>query len=323
MENIYNFMKRHPIGAVFIAFLPYIITFIVYFVNFVISNGFAVSSSMEHWGQTGDFFGGILNPIYSFFALFLLLSTFLINREQLEDNKKQSEIEKFENNFFNMLDMLKSLLKDLRDEPKHNTLDSILSNFIELGNKLFFEQENVNMLATEFTSDCRLTLGLKETPLLDNLFRLLKQILKYIYYKYPNENENSNINERKNYSDIVRSFLPEKLFWLLAIHAAINKKDPYNKNLEEYHKLILKFAFLEDMKCEDPGLFDKIKLYYEILLNYDMEAFGDLKNVKYTMNLLADNKDLEWLLGIEKFKKLEARINKSISRESPSVQKPV
>jgi len=301
-----NFVKQHPIRTIIlIALLPYLIVFLVYLVK--------LSSNIEHWGQAGDFFGGMLNPIYSFFALIAL---FLINKEQLKDNKKQSEVEKFENNFFNMLDMLKSLLKDLREEPKENTLDSILSEYIELGEKTFQKRDSFTMLGLEITSEHRLTLGIKETSLLDNIFRLLYQILKFIYYKYPNENGNSNINERRNYSDIVRSFLPEELFWLLAINASINKKEYFNKNLEEYHKLIVKFAFLEDIKCEGFKIDGKIELYYEILFNYDMEAFGDLKNVKYTMKFLNDGFPEESPLGIEKYEKLASRVSEAIVVQS-------
>lgn len=309
LKKVYDYVKQHPIKALLIAFLPYIIAFIVYFINFVIRNEFSLSSNIEHWGQTGGFFGGILNPIYSFLALIVLWLT-------LSNSQEQSKIEKFENNFFNMLDMLKSLLRDLREEPEENKPDPILSEFIERGNYFLSIEGSVELLGTECTSDRGLAVGMKETPLLDNIFRLLYQILKYIYYKHPSEKGDSNIDERKNYSDIVRSFLPETLFWLLAINASIYKKDPYKKNHENYHKLIEKFAFLEDMKLEDLDTDGKVNLYYEILFNYDIKAFGDLENVKYTMEMLEDGKRGEWLLGIEKFKKLESRIDKAISTQS-------
>jgi len=305
LKKVYDFVKQHPIKALLIAFLPYI-AFIVYF---VICNGFPLSSNIEHWGQTGDFFGGMLNPIYSFLALIVLWLT-------LSNSQEQSKIEKFENNFFNMLDMLKNLLKDLREEPEENKPDPILSEFIERGNYFLSIEGSVESLGTEFTSDCGLAVGMKETPLLDNIFRLLYQILKYIYYKHPSEKGDSNIDERKNYSDIVRSFLPETLFWLLAINASIYKKDPYKKNYENYHKLIEKVAFLEDMKLEDFEIAGKIKLFYVLLFNYDIKAFGDLKNVKYTMNILDDGNQVEELLGIEKFKKLESRIYGTKSAQS-------
>jgi len=110
--------------------------------------------------------------------------------------------------------------------------------------------------------------------------------------------------------------LPEILFWLLAINASINKKYPYNKNLEYYHKLIEKFAFLEDMQLDNFEIAGKIKLYYELLFNYDIKAFGDLKNAKYTMNLLTDENEGEDLLGSEKFEKLWSRIHGTVSAQS-------
>jgi hypothetical protein len=309
MEKVYDFVKQHPKKAILIAFLPYIIAFIAYFANFVIRNGFPLSPNVEHWGQIGDFFGGMLNPIYSFLALIVLWLT-------LSNNQKQSEIEKFENNFFNMLNMLKSLLKDLMKEPEENRPDSILLEFIERRKYFLLKKGSFKLLGREFTSDYGLVSEMKETPLLDNIFRLLYQILKYIYDKHPSEKGDSNIYERKNYSDIVRSFLPETLFWLLAINTSINKKEYYNKNLEDYHKLIEKFAFLEDMKLEDFEIEGKIQLYYVILFNYDIKAFGDLKNVKYTMKILDDVNQVEELLGIEKFKKLESRIYGTVPVQS-------
>jgi len=309
MKKIYDFVKQHPTKAIFIAFLPYIIALIFYFVYFVIYNELPLSSNIEHWGQIGDFFGGMLNPIYSFLALIVLWFTLL-------DNQKKSEIEKFENNFFNMLDMLKSLLKDLREESKENKPDSILLEFIERGNEFFKNGDTVKMLSIEYTSEHRFALEMKETPLLDNIFRLLYQILKYIYEKHPSEKIGSNINERKSYSDIVRSFLPETLFWLLAVKTSIYKKDPYKRNYEDYHKLIEIFAFLEDMKLEDLDTVGKVNLYYEILFNYDIKSFGDLKNVKYTMGMLDDGKRGEWLLGIDKFEKLCSRIYGTKSTQS-------
>jgi len=212
MKKVCDFMKQHTkkiILLLFIVFLPYILLFIV------IRNELPLSSNIEHWGQIGDFFGGILNPIYSFLALIVLWFT-------LSNNQKQSKIEKFENNFFNMLDMLKSLLKDLREEPKENSPDSILSEFIENGDFFFSIEDSIqsgadiNPLVANFTSDYGLALGMRETPLLDNIFRLLYQILKYIYDKHPNEKGDSNIYERENYSDIVRSFCQKYYsgYWL-------------------------------------------------------------------------------------------------------------
>ncbi len=69
------------IGIIFVILLAYIINF-----------GFLVhaplSKDPSHWGQLGDYVGGILNPFIAFFAFFWLSQSVLIQKEELADTKK-------------------------------------------------------------------------------------------------------------------------------------------------------------------------------------------------------------------------------------------
>jgi hypothetical protein len=50
-----------------------------------------LSNELEAWGQTGDFFGGLLNPVVGLTSVFLLLSTLRQNREALNTSKIELE----------------------------------------------------------------------------------------------------------------------------------------------------------------------------------------------------------------------------------------
>ena len=41
------------------------------------------SSNPEHWGQLGDYFGGVLNPILAFFAFVILVRSYQIQKQEL------------------------------------------------------------------------------------------------------------------------------------------------------------------------------------------------------------------------------------------------
>lgn len=50
-----------------------------------------VSSDISAWGSLGDFFGGILNPLISFFSLILLgYLTFILSKYSNEENRKMN-----------------------------------------------------------------------------------------------------------------------------------------------------------------------------------------------------------------------------------------
>lgn len=51
--------------------------------------GNGLSDSPEQWGQLGDYFGGILNPIFGFTTILILIATIGIQREQLEASREE------------------------------------------------------------------------------------------------------------------------------------------------------------------------------------------------------------------------------------------
>lgn len=85
----------------------------LYFYNF---HG-ALAAKSDEWGQFGDFVGGVLNPAFSFLALFALLATFALQVRQLRMSAnelrnsaealiKQEQVQlrqNFESSFFQLL----------------------------------------------------------------------------------------------------------------------------------------------------------------------------------------------------------------------------
>jgi hypothetical protein len=65
--------------------------FSVYFAWFVIFNRVPLSADSAHWGQFGDFVGGILNPLIAFSALFWLTHSVKLQKTELKETRKALE----------------------------------------------------------------------------------------------------------------------------------------------------------------------------------------------------------------------------------------
>lgn len=63
------------------------------------------SSVLEHWGQTGDFFGGILNPIVSFCTLVVAVAVWRLQKAELEATKQELKIQRGQERFFDLMNI--------------------------------------------------------------------------------------------------------------------------------------------------------------------------------------------------------------------------
>ncbi|MEQ1369469.1 hypothetical protein ABLT80_10400 [Acinetobacter schindleri] len=91
--------------ALFLAFSSYIYQFYMVL-------GFPLSKDQAVWGQLGDFIGGLLNPLFGFISIILLIKSLSLqnqsNRkliEQIENTKRTESLKSFENLFFNLIDV--------------------------------------------------------------------------------------------------------------------------------------------------------------------------------------------------------------------------
>lgn len=82
--------------------------------NYLINFPYNMSTDQAVWGQFGDYFGGVLNPILSFFALIGLLFTL---RSQQIESKRTSDRHKeqvFESRLFQLLSLSHSAVSSIK-----------------------------------------------------------------------------------------------------------------------------------------------------------------------------------------------------------------
>lgn len=65
-----------------------------------------VLSDQEKWGQFGDYFGGVLNPIFSFFALVAILYTLRTQVENNEEGERRHEEQLREQRLFQLVGLM-------------------------------------------------------------------------------------------------------------------------------------------------------------------------------------------------------------------------
>lgn len=78
-----------------------------------------LSESKDIWGQFGDYFGGVLNPILSFISILLLIKSvrmqLIANEYLINETKRQEVLDKrksFEFQFYNLIEAQKSGFDD-------------------------------------------------------------------------------------------------------------------------------------------------------------------------------------------------------------------
>jgi hypothetical protein len=83
-----------------------------YVYQFYIVLDFPLSKDQAVWGQLGDFIGGLLNPLFGFISIILLIKSLSLQNEsnrklieQIENTKRTESLKSFESLFFNLIDV--------------------------------------------------------------------------------------------------------------------------------------------------------------------------------------------------------------------------
>ncbi|TCZ21616.1 hypothetical protein [Pantoea agglomerans] len=124
-----------------------------------------LSPSGEQWGQFGDFFGGILNPLLSFMTICILIRT-SIHQEKQEVRKR------FDNRFYNMVDQLRKSSENLNFKFG-SKVNWDFDSFFKFMEDTFFDSDDVS--------------GLNSPRFKEAIFPILRQfylILKVINTEY-------------------------------------------------------------------------------------------------------------------------------------------
>lgn len=187
--------------------------------------GIGLWSTPEKWGQLGDFFGGVLNPVIGFVTLILLLVTITQNQKALEYNSQELELtrnelsdskkalqqqvvilatQSFNSTFFHMVSFLNDSSSNIRYESTEENIKNIkgkkafqfyhqeLIKALEgYSHRDFDEKQHVERQVLVFSQQFDREIG--------HYFKQIKNLLSHI--------DSSGIDNKEFYGNIISSQL--------------------------------------------------------------------------------------------------------------------
>jgi hypothetical protein len=253
------------------------------------------------WGTFGDFVGGTLNPILSFFGFMALLYTVKMQRKQLDDTDKFQAKQQFESTFFELLKMHNENLSKLNVEDIGKRLFNQC-----LTTKNFNNNKTDNSVAwkacesDEFPVFCYGRKVLEKEPMYQHYFRILYQLLRFIATNTPDSEVGFNFtiqelkknasNSEKMYSNIVRASLPDNLIKLVVAYAYC-KKGTIDDSYYKFRLLIERYAFFENHLFEQ-----KNSPFEQCWEFFDKRAFGNAKDPRKS---IMTNNNGSWSLWLK------------------------
>ncbi|MGB4497226.1 MAG: putative phage abortive infection protein [Methylococcaceae bacterium] len=243
-----------------------------------------LSNDADKWGVFGDFVGGTLNPLLSFFGFIALLYTVIIQRAALESNDKIQAKQQFESTFFALLNVQNQILKD--SESNLSELGAVLFSKDEFLKMRDDEENNESCKESNFFKLCVAKQRMEERPhLWGQYFFVLYELLKFVAVNSPDSKIDTNssaeeleknevgLNE-KTYADIIRASIPNDVLYLLAIvcYCGHDANDIYRK----YKLLIERYALFKHIELGLSKNKADLAILAEILNFYDKKAFGEV-----------------------------------------------
>lgn len=247
-----------------------------------------ISADHDKWGEFGDFFGGTVNPLLSFFSLIALLLTIAIqSKEQerslisqkrtegyLEEQKANQAKQQFERTFFSLLDQHNNILEKISARNSYYSNNG--SDLNQVSQWVFCGASGpvTSLQAAKKALE-------RKNSLCGHYFRNLYQILKFVAIYHPHSKigrkfladdiSNATVgDDEKMYSNIVRSFLSYEVTQLLAVNCYCeSNEDIYWK----YKLLVERYELLEHMPFYVEGKENSILV--QTINHYNNNAFGD------------------------------------------------
>jgi hypothetical protein len=228
------------------------------------------------WGALGDFFGGILNPFFTFLSITLISYTLYQNKRALEQNQEALEVNNQEliissnalesssealhsqtigNTFFNLLGQHNNIVNNLEFDvyTVKNSMRSdgsirIKSSKKAEGRNVF--SQVIKLLTGEEKRTYEITekykvLNATHNYILGHYFRNLFQIIKYIHEYSDLESERQNTSavrqaQKENFMRMLRSQLSSEELLLLLINGLTNVVDQ-----GQFKELLIEYSMLK------------------------------------------------------------------------------
>lgn len=266
---------------------------------------FPTELERDKWGVLGDLFGGVLNPFFALLGLLMLLVTLFQNQRELslsrrefEDSAKALksqadtlEKQRFEDTFFSLLEQHNIALNTITTERTDFDGEGNQRKHPSIAEGLKVEYVGGGTYYPLIESFIGLEKAreklLKENSSLNQYFRILYQVLKFIASRCPSSTIVNSYSvdmlkstlcsdDEKMYANMVRALLSSDVYYLLAINSfSEDKEDSFYK----YRLLIERYAFLEHMPIILNDMMNQV-LLKEIARGYDRKAFGDNSSFK-------------------------------------------
>lgn len=237
------------------------------------------------WGVVGDFFGGILNPVFAFLGLIMLLATLYqsqkelaLTREELassraalEDQALTQKQQRFENTFFALLEQHNKLINEVKDGGYLFDWRGV-DNPKQARDKLWADMSRKVQGITNRTSQNRFGDAVVfNSNSVRTYCRVLYQLLLAI--RKTQSDYCDCTEQEKFYANIVRSFVYDELGKLILLNSLCFDEGGYG----EFRRLIERYEFLEHVPISNDDNPIARKIFSEVVNEdlYDPSAFGD------------------------------------------------
>lgn len=279
--------------------------------------GIGYFESVGDWGTLGDFFGGILNPTFTFLSIILLAYTLYQNKMALEQNQIALDLNNEEleisskaltssaeaqhaqtigNTFFNLLSQHNNIVNNLLFD---NSIIKLGSQY-ERQRKSTYHGRNVfKALISFITNEYRvkdpdeivskyLSIQKKHNHIVGHYFRNLFQIIKYID-EYSDletdEDETSDVRiaQKKNFMRILRAQLSSDELSLLLINCLPSVVDE-----GQFRALLIKYEMLKHLSFQSNT--DAQKTIFLSDLTISSACFNSYFHQETNQSAFGDNK---------------------------------
>lgn len=250
---------------------------------FFMFGGDGFSRSSADWGTFGDFVGGSLNPLLSFFGLIALLLTIVLQGRELELTRKElkrsadsqektqllldSQIktqakQQFESTYFSLLNQHNKKLEDIlavSEAQKSPLIYSLERSFY----KKWIGNRDLAVVSIEDFSRCV------------EYFQIIHQVMRFNFLHSDSVMQGSAslmnhmpvTQDELSYAEILKAHLSGAILTWIAIYGVLDDKHTSLDGQVGFSWLLKRYNLLENMrplKSGDLQMFDLLKKYYEI-----------------------------------------------------------
>nr|WP_216293265.1 hypothetical protein [Delftia acidovorans]MCA1066832.1 hypothetical protein [Delftia acidovorans] len=218
-----------------------LITTGIYFYHFYGVLSYSISSNTDAWGQFGDYFGGIMNPLLSFMALICLIQSLTLQnqansdlRVELQQTKQHEKLRSFNLLFFNLIEAQKSQISDFSIKSPPGPGSQKISGI----EAILHLEEKIEGLRQKGASDEQIYEYLKDIDFKDCIFGMLRSF--YLATKLVTDRlsdiEGFSATERGSHFQTLINFTDFSQLRLILI-ATQFMKGPYSEFLTSHSEL--------------------------------------------------------------------------------------